>query len=337
MDLTLLSLNYVDAIENNLDIIFKRWSRTPFDFPDRPMSKEDFRKICLKVARWYFHNYNTKAKFYIFPGFKIKYSGVNGMKISKGTAFSNAIINQYHVTLKVGTNSIKTLRFGTPVFKNVDYQFRKIKELLGNKRTIYISLLTTTKWKIRINNATKTATIGEPNIRHEKFYQNQKIAPLFIQMSKIPIISTGRESNFDKIQDWLYEEGINYKIQPLNLNSTRDMFGNIIEISRIHWYLNQAAPGRYNLVYHCKSGKDRTSVFDAINKATCLTLYQNNGRINMSKIRKYSRFFLLFGLIIATRSLANYGIKISKTLSHVVKEFLTEDDIKWFEGIAFYI
>ena len=50
-------------------------------------------------------------------------------------------------------------------------------------------------------------------------------------------------------------------------------------------------------------------------------------------------FHLVFvtRLMIANRSLSNFGLKISKTLGHVTREFLTKEEIRWFEGIAYYI
>lgn len=336
-----ISLYYTNIVENELHNLLKKWRIIDFDFPPRNMSKEQFRQECLKLAKQYFYKHNTKAKIYKFNGgFALKYDGVNGMKISKGTAFQNVIVNLYRSTLWYRSHKISTIRFGTPVYKNLTYQFRKIKELFEGKRTIYASLLTSTTWKIRFKQAFKVATIEEPRIvehGYKTFSRKNEISPLFIQMSHVPIISTGRSSDFSLIQEWLDEEGINYTIPPMDLGSGKNIFDNIIEISKIHWLLNNHAPNKYNLGFHCKSGKDRTSLFDAINKATQLVLYQNNGRINKNKIRKYSRFFLLFGLMIANRSTANFGLKLSKTLGHVTKDFLTPNDVKWFEGIAFYI
>jgi hypothetical protein len=68
----------------------------------------------------------------------------------------------------------------------------------------------------------------------------------------------------------------------------------------------------YILMFHCKSGKDRTSVFDAIIQATLqyITKGDETGD-EMEIIKKYSQKFLIFGFIISYYGTGNVGLKLN--------------------------
>lgn len=358
MSIQKISIDYSNIIEENLEHFLTNWKLFSLRFPKRKLSKQDFRELCLKYARTYYNKHkNKKAKVYKLSffntNFSITYKGTNNKQISKSTAYiRNVLVNDYVSILKYRNSTISSIRFGTPVIsKNKDYQFKKVIDLFSDPRlkkpydrVIYISLLTSTKWKIDFIKATQVATIKEPEIvsyEQTKFGPKQDIASLFIQMSDIPIIPTGHDKKHNNdslslIKSWFKDEKIRHGVRQINFNSKKLMFENIVEISRIHWLLNKHGKLHYGLAFHCKSAKDRTGVFDAINKATYLELYSNNGKINIERVKYYSRFFLLFSLIIATRSVANYGLKL-KSLRHIVDKFLTPQEIIWFIGIAYYI
>jgi hypothetical protein len=67
----------------------------------------------------------------------------------------------------------------------------------------------------------------------------------------------------------------------------------------------------YVLAYHCKSGKDRTSVFDAIVQATIYYCSKNEGApINYAAVKVLTGKMLVFGLMISYYGTGGIGLKL---------------------------
>ncbi len=104
-------------------------------------------------------------------------------------------------------------------------------------------------------------------------------------------------------------------------------------IIRIACYFYHSLRKDYILAYHCKSGKDRTSIFDAIQQSTYYYLSHHKEITgpdhltsqDFEEIRHLSQKFLMYGLIVAFNSTSVVGLKlknipVAKYIFHDNKE-----------------
>lgn len=119
----------------------------------------------------------------------------------------------------------------------------------------------------------------------------------------------------------------------LGFDSGEETFKSIVKFA---YYFYYKLKNQYALVFHCKSGKDRSGIFDAILQSSFYNIVikteKNQIPVNedYKKIKEYSQKFLLCGLFIAYYATSFIGLKIGNL--PVAKYIL--DDPNLFE---FYI
>ena len=113
----------------------------------------------------------------------------------------------------------------------------------------------------------------------------------------------------------------------VNVSTPESTFRTLVDITVRYYnkYLNT-----HTLCYSCRSGKDRTSVCDAVVQTTLYSL-QKKMKPDYEIIRHECKKYLLFGLVISFYSTGIVGIKLNNM--PVAKYILDDpDDYKFFLG-----
>jgi hypothetical protein len=297
--------------------------------------------------------------------------------IAKGTfylKYKPPIVNFYQIQSS-SLPEMEIFRFGTPV-----YSFQYISSIVQNilyfrsnkKKMINISLLSPcnsfacTKLALVAKPLSSISTLfkkglsatKEDDIIHKELNGSNKnirgiifhsiLFPLSSQIytgvgsSYLPTISTfeyDKESLKTLIKDTKVRKIYDY-IDLQEDYTGKKAFASIVKIAMYYFLFLK---DEYILCYHCKSGKDRTSVFDAIIQSTFYYLYsqlqhhnniiQNTEDIHdiqtnvLEIIRKYSQSFLLYGFIIAFQSTGIVGLKLKNI---TIAKYIFHDNKKLF-------
>lgn len=275
--------------------------------------------------------------------------------IAKGTFYLKyhpEIVNFYQISTKLGNiPMIQNYRFGTPVntFQHIHRIVEQVEKMKPKKKNLIVfSLLSPCNNKICKSfevvakhgskfsgllkkglSATKEEIIiqKELNACGKKFgniHYNTILFPLSSQVytgvgsSLIPIgVNTFQ---YDKIS---YQKKIkDLKVKKIYdlIHLEKDPSGEMAyqSIVRIACYFYHHLRDQYMMAYHCKSGKDRTSIFDSIQQATYYYVSQKKEikgpedltSQNYEEIRHLAQKFLMYGLIIAFNSTSVVGLKL---------------------------
>lgn len=294
--------------------------------------------------------------------------------IAKGTFFLKykpQIVNFYQISSKLpNIPIIKNYRFGTPVhsFKHISKIVEHIEEFSPTKkRVIVFSLLSPCNNKIcksfsdiakkgsEVSNLLKkglSATTENTIIQKElkasgkifgkkKLKYNTILFPLSSKkysgvgsqliMADVDVFHYDKEVYKKKIKDPKVKKI--YDLIQLDDPSGKLPFESII---RIACYFYHSLRKEYILAYHCKSGKDRTSTFDAIQQATYYYVnqhpeIQSPGDLtstDFEEIRHLSQKFLMYGLIIAYYSTGVVGLKLKNI---PVAKYIFHDNTELFD------
>jgi hypothetical protein len=270
-------------------------------------------------------------------------------------------------------NETETFRFGTPVhyFKDISKVVENIEKFNTNKKKIVcVSLLSpcnskacksfavvakpvskvSTLFKKGLN-ATKENNIIEMELDacNQMFGKNNDVQyytilfPLSSQKyvgafsSALPIKPNTYIYEKERYQNKIEDAKIRkiYDYIDVNDDSTGEKsFKSIVKIAVYYYYhlRNDTI-----LCYHCKSGKDRTSVFDSIVQSTFYYLSKNPNVRNVNQIndnmydtiKDYCKKFLICGLIIAFYSTSVVGLKLKNI--PVAKKYIFKNQTELFE------
>lgn len=307
------------------------YSDTISKIPKDPRSKADNNKFLMFARYFYYKNLHN-------PVFELK-SDILSYKaydkvIAKGTCFANdSIFNMYQCK---NSSDITTYRFGFGVknafenndvvalLKNTIYEFEnnitnKILSIVGggplSKKLICICLLTpcnTVKCK--------TTKLGAKALNKEQYLAFVESEIIDIENKKFNssgdiFINIPLSNSYDFMYDGHEKtHGPDDFEDLINVSDGEQTFKTIVNISLLYYkkYRNT-----HTLCYHCKSGKDRTSMCDAIVQAT-LYYIKHNGfpeiKVNViyETIKQYTLYFLFYGYIITFYSTGIPGIKIKR-------------------------
>jgi hypothetical protein len=266
--------------------------------------------------------------------------------IAMGTCFANErIYNLYECT----NGGIKTYRFGFSIQNaldniNTDKPKNFTKDLVdriyqfntglfgGNKHILCISLLTPCNTAV-----CKAVNVGSKALPKEAYFSFQENS--IIETEKVELLKLNKANIFLNVPLSSSKYGIlfnggskseNADEFNINVNGGENTFRTLVDIA-IKYYDHYS--DTHILCYHCKSGKDRTSVCDAIVQATIyyLRTHKNDRPAEMyENIRKLSRYFLFYGYIITFYSTGIAGIKMNNI--PVAKHILDQEDYKFFLG-----
>jgi len=278
-----------------------------------------------------------------------------------------SIVNFYQVVSNYHGEKFFTYRFGTPLhyFQDVKDIIHHFKEFQSpHKKLITISLITpcntpfcTTIHKTfgpiqHIAKPIKSAyhatleqkiinielKANHKKINHVTYYTilfpmtQQHYTGIGHKLLLTPSIFQFEKNKYKKIVK-------NKKVAKLydfiHLDQTNDGkmgFQSIVQMTT-YYYLHLRT--KYALGYHCRSGKDRTSVFDAIVQSTLYHISNLKNFKNMKDIddafyytvREYTKKFLIYGLFIAFGSTGIVGLKL-KTVP--IAYYIFQDDLELF-------
>jgi len=255
-----------------------------------------------------------------------------------------SVVNMYRIQQIQPTHKIETFRFGTPVnhFDSINSIIREIKNTRPTmkKNLICISLLSPCNSAAckslamvakplavvhslfeKGHSATKENRIVNMELQSNgKKFGGIRFFSVLFPMSSQEYTGVGHQTMPIRLKTFLYEkEKIlkdnkkNHHIRALydciensSFEDGQKGFESIVKIAK---YYYRHLKDDYMLAYHCKSGKDRTSIFDCIMQATFLACSQKVPE-NYEFIRQKCKWFLIFGFIIAYNSTAVIGLKL---------------------------
>lgn len=315
----------------------------PFRYRCFPNSKKSLRREGYKWSRQYYNEYKDDRTDWrtLESGLKVKYESAKkpGKRLAKGPAFKLNMVNFYRTRLCVPNiinsdkNEIVVYRFGTPIHCNPKTQIKQVISEFGTrKRTIYISLLSDCNGALcdvfpilkSISTAGYNSRVKEPMIVKEEYEQLTKLpnySPIFLQLSGLKrgnsktvrkLIGLNPVNLKPMLNLWTAEEFGMTRDLDLNTTNPEKLFRVIVDIAAIYFMLNfigKYKPG-YQMTIHCKSGRDRTGLVDAIVKATHEFLFFNRGQIDYDVIKERVSYWILYGLVIANRSTGGFGLKL---------------------------
>jgi hypothetical protein len=271
---------------------------------------------------------------------KSKYVSI-GTNNEKGESSDYRTSNIYRCTNGEGADETITYRFGTKITNdsknsvadsNSDEMSKIISGIVdkidSGKKILCVSLLTPCNMMVCsevaqkiINKATKNlniffreAKVLETELGVNKITDKITVISIPIAMnSKFGIGIYDHDKHIKNASDFPILESDSYKNKDdikeiyklIDMSNNENSFQSIVKFAE-YYYNNRS---KYVLVYHCKSGKDRTSVFDAIVQSTIYCL-RTNGNINYNLIKKYTRKMLVFGLMISYYGTGGIGLKI---------------------------
>jgi hypothetical protein len=290
--------------------------------------------------------YNTVNYEIVCSNSDIKYEVPNNHIRSSKYNTSNI----YKCTNGKGSEETITYRFGTKITNDkgnsvADLDSNEMSNIisgivdktdLGDKKILCVSLLTPCNMMVCsevaqkiINKATKNLNIF---FKEAKVLENElginKITDK-ITMISIPIAMNSKfgigiydhvkhknnASDFPVLESDSYKnkDDIDEIYSLIDMSNNEKGFQSIVKFAK-YYYDNK---NRYVLVYHCKSGKDRTSVFDAIVQSTIYYLRTKGlapnyelTDIDYGVIKGYMKKMLVFGLMISYYGTGGIGLKI---------------------------
>jgi hypothetical protein len=281
----------------------------------------------------------TKPLVYNIHNSKLVYSAMNGSGIAKGTCFKDIVFpNLYRVDQYVNGQKITSYRCGmTNRCKSKDLKVlvktinnnRKPLTYRGQKKEdklIVISLLgyCTTRACSIVKKLAKTNilpdavtdSINEDSIISE-IQETTSLLPLFVPIRPQSIKVAGFTIKLSKDRpEARDDDDPHYKIMNdmISMNNAKSVFRSIVNIAEYYYGIKD----RYNLLVACRSGKDRTTIVDAIVRATFNCLMTKR-KVDYEYIRKTSKEFINPGLVIAYFSTGAYGLKIKQlSLAHYI-------------------
>ncbi len=304
--------------------------------------------------------YNTiqgKDSFKI-KGNNLTYTGTDGC-ISKGTWGLEPLANFY----KCNNGDVTTYRFGTNIsLEDNNQAFNTkiktengidiIKNQIGANKILCISLISMCNNIIACNDISKylismkkkaEISLIEPSILDhlmEKSTDDFKVIsfPLSDKTKTMGIAKIDM-FNFNKYKETKTKNNndvINSIYNLIDISSPKSTFESIVNVVK-YYYDNMK---EYTLCFHCKSGKDRTSVFDAVVQATIAHLRNKDSGIsgifsnsNYESIRTESQKYLWYGLQIAYYGTGFVGLKLDSI--PVAKYILNSGSLyKFYSGHA---
>jgi hypothetical protein len=364
--------NYIQKLKDKLykDLFITSLSKIKkINMKDHPQTIHD-------ATQYYQEHYQDKPKKYkINRRSTIQYEAKNNedktVSIAKGTfylQYKPSIVNFYEVISNYNGKKFETYRFGTPLhyFHDVQDIITHFKQFQSTKKKfISISLITpcNTPFCKTVHSTFKhikhfakplhsayDSTLENKIIDIELKANNHK----FFSITYYTILFPLTQQHYKGVGHRLISDTGIYKFKKskykqmikdkkvaklydfIHLDETSDGetgFKSIVQMT-CYYYLHLRQ--KYALGYHCRSGKDRTSVFDAIVQSTfyyisSLKHFTKMDDINESfyeMIGEYSKKFLMYGLIIAFYSTGIVGLKL-KTVP--IAKYIFRDDIHLFD------
>ncbi len=241
--------------------------------------------------------------------------GYNSSYVYTGTSGNDKIVNLY----KCNNNGIVSYRFGTKItfdptkgFNNITTQeFSNLIRSIPddkNKKIILISLLTPCTGLLCGYKDILSYLIPKLQI----FFTENEVLRKEMEIENMRVISVPLSTN-KKFGLTIYDS---------KFTSEKQLFELIVGFTKDFYEKH-----RHDSVvlFHCKSGKDRTSVFDAIFQSTIFYITKT-GRVNFEEIRKLTQKFLVFGLILSYYGTGNIGLKLRNIpLAYYILDDLLEN------------
>lgn len=308
-------LNYLK--NNELDL--------PHNFENIVIKDKDAYKLAIE---FYYKNHKDNKYKITIPKNKLYYTAQNNDSIAKGTCFKNIkLVNFY----KVLNNGVTTFRFGFPINNINNNHLRNtiINKIDSNKKLILISLITPCKTRScqllrsfsNILPETVRTSLNESKLLQNIYnhFNNNDYNDIFLS---VPL--SRKKYILELYRDHLKPdsdlEHINEFEKLIDISTIESTFKTIVDITEL--YYNKYRSSHF-LCFHCRSGKDRTSVFDSVVQATILYLTYNE-KINYKAIRDIAKIYLMVGYIIAYYSTGKLGLKLNNI--PVAKYILESED-----------
>lgn len=247
--------------------------------------------------------------------------------ISKGTWALEPLANVY----KCRNYGIYTYRFGTNIsfidsantFNKLENGVEYIKKSLGLKKTLCVSLISMCNNKVACNLATNVSgihrkvkiSLTEPEVLERlRMLQDSNFIVVSFPLST-PIKGVVKLFDIEKYKtEHMHENDHLTELYSLiDTSDPKSTFESIVKI--VLYYLVVMKKEGYELCFHCKSGKDRTSVFDAVTQAT-IKWFRTKKRTTLNdggfeEIRLSSQKYLFYGLQIAYYGTSFVGLKLN--------------------------
>lgn len=309
-----------------------------------PLNKTNFFLYAV-----YFYKINANNKAYeIGSRSTALYSALDDRRhkyIARGTCFINdSIFNLY----KVINGRITVYRFGFAI-KNATSNHDFVGELIQkinpkNKKIMCISLLTpcnkvlcTMIKGVRDNFSERIkASLMETDVMEKEITKINDVGGVFLNIPMSKNLGNQLYSRGIKQED---NEVAEYLDSLIDVSTGEKTFITLVNIASEYYTKYER---EYTLCYHCKSGKDRTSLCDAVMQATFYHLSRTLGSNYYSKdlilepedylrIKDYSVQFLYYGYIITFYSTAIPGLKLGNM---PISKYLLDNEkvYKFFYG-----
>lgn len=293
---------------------------------------------------------NSKKKPLIYRLFGIPtiYQSDLGLKISKGTCFNSVFDSKIYNFYRADLMHYTTYRFGFNVNNFNKESVHDLLNKIGNdKKTLGITLIGNCNTKIcklmvnatyRISKVIDSIRKEEYVISRKKEYIHEKFLPIFLPLRSqylgpIKMGTLHSNNDTDKHQAMINKIIRHYYSPSMSKEPfAKNLFDCIVDISLYHYFV---CKDEYNLAFSCKSGKDRTSIADAINKATIAHVIIDDIRdprkVDRNKIKTMCKYYLLIGLLIAYYSTSLFGLKLITIPT--ARYILTDHEYNFFLGI----
>lgn len=313
--------NYENIYQYYFDYI--SYLRKNFRFND---TMPDLKGIKPQISGIVYNTIQGKHSF-IIQGNNMIYKG-DDVCISEGTWGLKPLANFY--TCKNG--DITTHRFGTNIsLEDNNQAFNTkiktengidiIKKKIGANKILCISLISMCNNEIACNDISKylasmkkkaEISLIEPSIlKHLMDNSTNDFKVISFPLSNPSKIGNIINMfNFNKYKKQIINEKTDDKIKEIynliDVSSKESTFKSIVDVVK-YYYDNMK--DTYVLCFHCKSGKDRTSVFDAVVQATIAHLHSGKN-IDYDSIKTESQKYLWYGLQIAYYGTGFVGLKL---------------------------
>ncbi len=286
------------------------------------------RNIFLYARYFYYLNYSN-------PNYKLKsnlasigvdYSAENieGI-IAKGTCFENESIYNFYKC----KSDFTSFRFGISI-KNV-FDKTNFTELVLNKMNSTFSWLNLTRPKkflvvslLTPCNTTFCKTIkSRSKILPKRAYisfmeseiidiENKKFNELGHLFINIPLSSNMKGTMFKEGVKSVRPETVTNFQNLIDISTPEKTFKTLVNVTKLFY---EKYKNNYIFCYHCKSGLDRTGIFDSVVKSTVLYITSSNDKEfseqTYETIRKNCIYFLMYSYMITFYSRGIPGIKIN--------------------------
>jgi hypothetical protein len=285
-----------------------------------------------------YDNLKDSSKYIEYPGL-IKYQsdeyypglfGFMGYRrcISKGTWSGDPIVNFYECyrpdigisTFRFGTNVTLSKHTGFNHKMKIDLITQKINSCLpffSSKHIICISLLSPGK-KTGSQRHIMTAlgrfypkiavTAEEPKILDRELSKSSQECTFI----SFPLSSNKKSGltlfDYEKMRKDINKDDLSKQFYDLiNISTAEYTFKSIVDIAELFY---NKFKDSHVLAYHCKSGKDRTSLFDSVVQATFYYMKNNGGKKSYKDIKLIARKFMMFGFLIGYYGTGYFGLKL---------------------------